>query len=49
MADKLGPISAVALAAAVILAYSLWGASILSAQRAAQAGGTPAQQLALGK
>jgi hypothetical protein len=35
IADKMGTAGAIAVAAACILAYSLWGASVMRAERAA--------------
>lgn len=39
-------VSVVAVAAAVIVLYSLWGATLLNAQRETAVSGSPAQQLA---
>jgi hypothetical protein len=45
--QNMGAMGAVALAAAAILLYSLWGASLMQAQKEAVASGNPAQQLAV--
>jgi hypothetical protein len=43
----MGAVGAVALATAFILLYSLWGASLMHAQKEAAASGNPQQQLAV--
>ncbi len=43
----MGAMSAVALAAAVIVLYSWWGATLMHAQQESRAQGTPQEQLAV--
>ncbi|MDB5225077.1 MAG: hypothetical protein JWL87_29 [Candidatus Adlerbacteria bacterium] len=49
VSNKMGTAGVVALAMVCTVAYSLWGASVLSAERQAAISGTPSEAVAVGR